>query len=130
MKFGNDEYQRTNFPLSLAYAITAHKCQGETLEEVIIDFGPDLAHKIKNYICPGSFYVARVKMGVKVFLKSFDRSYIQVNKSIEEKVSAMRKFRQYKSKKIYLDERIFETNCDEIKVGYLNINGLLDEGSC
>ena len=24
MKFGNVEYQRTNFPLSLAYAITAH----------------------------------------------------------------------------------------------------------
>ena len=29
-KFGNVEYQRTNFPLSLAYAMTAHKCQGET----------------------------------------------------------------------------------------------------
>ena len=28
LNFGNVEYQRTNFPLSLAYAITAHKCQG------------------------------------------------------------------------------------------------------
>ena len=46
VKFGNVEYQRTNFPLSLAYAITAHKCQGETLEEVVLDFGPDLTHKI------------------------------------------------------------------------------------
>ena len=26
-------------PLTLAYAITAYKCQGDTLEEVIIDFG-------------------------------------------------------------------------------------------
>ena len=28
LKYGSVEYQRTNFPLSLAYAITAHKCQG------------------------------------------------------------------------------------------------------
>ena len=55
---------------------------------MIIDFGPDLVNKIRNYILPGSFYVAltRVKMGSAVFLKSFDPSYIQVNKSIEEKV--------------------------------------------
>ena len=39
-KFGDVEYQRSNFPLSLAYALTAHKCQGEILEE-IIDFGAD-----------------------------------------------------------------------------------------
>ena len=57
LKLGNVEYQRSNFPLALAYAITAHKCQGETLEEVIIDFGPDKKNDIKNYICLGSFYV-------------------------------------------------------------------------
>ena len=130
VKFGNVEYQRTNFPISLAYALTAHKCQGETLEEVIIDFGPDLANKIKNYICPGSFYVAltRVKMGYKVFLKSFDKNYIQVNKSIEEKMEAMIKFRPYIFKKVYLDEKIFKVDEQEIKVGYLNINGLVDGG--
>ena len=72
-RFGSVEYQRTNFPLSLAYALTAHKCQGDTLEEVIIDFGVDVDRKIKNYICAGSFYVAltRVREGCKLFLKSF-----------------------------------------------------------
>ena len=127
-KFGIVEYQRTNFPLSLAFALTAHKCQGETLDEVIIDFGVDKDRKIKNYICPGSFYVAltRVREGCKVFLKGFDQSYILANKDIEEKVNAMRKFRPYLMKKIYLDEQIFETNDLEIKVGYLNINGLTD----
>ena len=44
-KFANIEYQRTNFAISLAYAMTAHKCQGETLDEVIIDFGPNLEMK-------------------------------------------------------------------------------------
>jgi hypothetical protein len=128
VKFGNVEYQRQNFALSLAYAVTAHKCQGETLEEVLIDFGPDKEHMIKNYICPGSFYVAltRVREGSKVFLRSFDKSYIQVNKKIEEKVDAMIKYRSYIFKKIYLDQKIFAVDKSEIKVGYLNINGLED----
>ena len=128
--FGNVEYQRQNFALSLAYAITAHKCQGETLEEVVIDFGPDLKNKIKNYICPGSFYVAltRVREGKKVFLKSFDRSYIQVNTKIEEKINSMIKHRSYIFKKVYLDDKVFKIDEKEIRVGYLNINGLLDGG--
>ena len=128
MKFGNVEYQRQNFALSLAYAVTAHKCQGETLKEVIIDFGPDLDHGIRNYICPGSFYVAltRVKNGSSVYLRSFEKSYIQVNKKIEEKVDAMIKYRAYTFKKVYLDQKIFDKDDSEIKIGYLNINGLSD----
>ena len=115
------EYQRQNFALSLAYSVTAHKCQGETLEEVIIDFGADQENKIKNYICPGSFYVAltRVREGSSVYLRSFDKSYIQVNKKIEEKVDAMIKHRSYEFKKIYLDQKIFNVEKDEIKIGYL-----------
>ena len=76
LKGGNIQYQRTNFPLSLAYALTAHKCQGETLRYVVIDFGPDKERNIRNYICHGSFYMAltRVRSAEKVFLKSFDKS--------------------------------------------------------
>ena len=114
----------------MAYSITAHKCQGETLEEVIIDFGSDKNRRNKNFICTGSFYVAltRVKEGSKVYLKSFDKSFIKVNQVIEEKVDAMRKYRKYTCKKIYLDEKIFKVENSEIKIGYLNINGL-DDGS-
>ena len=127
-RFGNVEYLRTNFPLSLAYAMTAHKCQGETLEFVIIDFGSDLESNVKNFICAGSFYVAltRVREGNKVFLKSFETSYIIADNEIEEKVEAMLKFRSYKFKKTYLDEQIFVKENSEIKAGYLNINGLFD----
>ena len=128
MNLGNVEYQRQNFALSLAYALTAHKCQGETLQQVIIDFGQDLDNNIKNYICYGSFYVAltRVREGNNVYLKSFDKSYIQVNRKIEEKIQAMIKYRGYEFKKVFLDQKIFNCEESEIKVGYLNINGLLD----
>ena len=131
-KFGNVEYQRQNFPLSLAYALTAHKCQGETLDEVIIDFGEDKENNLKNYICPGSFYVAitRVREGQKVFLKSFEKSFIKVNKKIEEKIETMIKFRSYECKKIYLDQKVFDMENSEMKIGYLNINGLLEANHC
>ena len=47
-KFGSVEYMRQNYPLSLSYAITAHKSQGWTMDEVLLDFGPDLFSKIKK----------------------------------------------------------------------------------
>ena len=122
---GEVKFQRNQFPLTLAYAITAYKCQGDTLDEVIIDF----AHKpgeIKSVPC-GSFYVAltRVKEGKDVYLKSFNESYITVNKRVEEKIETMRKFKPYTFKKIYVSEQIFEDRTDELKLGYFNINGFM-----
>ena len=38
---GEVRFQRTQFHMTLAYAITAYKCQGDTLEEVIIDFSDE-----------------------------------------------------------------------------------------
>ena len=40
----------------------------------------------------------------------------------------MRKFKAYKFKKIYIDQKIFTNEKEEIKAGYLNINGLVDGG--
>ena len=124
---GGVKYQRTNFPLSLAYAITCHKCQGLTLDEVIIDFGEDKEKKIRTFLQFGSFYVAltRVRNGSKVFLKSFDRSFIVENKSIRAKLEAFKQFNSYKTKKVYIEEEIFENPENEIKIGYLNCNGLM-----
>lgn len=97
---------------------------------MIIDFGPEKGKNIRNFICPGSFYVAltRVKEGKNVFLKSFDKSYIMVDQKIEMKIDAMRTFNPYPFKKIHVDEEIFEDNKKEIKCGFININGLFDGG--
>ena len=64
----NFNWVREQFPLTLCYAITAHKSQGQTLEEVIIDF----SEKNSRINC-GSFYTAlsRVRNGANVFLKDF-----------------------------------------------------------
>ena len=95
----------------------------------MVDFGADKKKKIKNYIVEGSFYVAitRVRSGTKLFLKSFERSYIKTNHEIKGKIIAMRKFKPYIKKKIYLDEEVFNDPASEIKIGYLNINGVESE---
>ena len=111
--------------MTLSYAITSYKCQGATLDEVIIDFAHE-QREIRRVPC-GSFYVAltRVKEGKNVFLNSFSESYITVNRRVEEKLDAMRKYKPYIFKKIYVKDQIFEDNTDEIKLGYFNINGLM-----
>ena len=97
---------------------------------MIIDFTEDKNLKIKNFICPGGFYVAltRVKHGSKVFLKGFDRSYICTDRNLKEKVNSFRKFNSYEVKKVYLNEEIFKSPEKEIKMGYLNINGFFNGG--
>ena len=121
IKMGNVEYQRKQFSITLAYALTAHKCQGETFDGgVIVDFDD-------GYIISGSFYVAitRVKEGNKLFLKNFDKSYIKAYKGVEEKIEEMRENSPYIFKKTYLDEKCFQFDKDDVKIGYLNINCLL-----
>ena len=115
---GEVRFQRHQFPITLAYAITAYKCQGETLEEVVIDFSRETGGK--GNIQTGSFYVAltRVKEGKDVYLKCFDENYITFNVRVEEKIESMRKFKAYIFKKIYISDPIFEPDCEEIKIGY------------
>ena len=121
---GEIRYQRCQFPLTLAYAITSYKCQGDSLKEVIVDFSSDGE---KRHIQNGSFYVAitRVSQREDIYLKSFDKSYITFNKKVEEKIKSMRKTRSYNFKKIYLNDQIFKLN-REMKLGYLNIRGFLE----
>ena len=108
--------------------MTAHKSQGATLTEVLLDFGPDEDLKIKNYILPGSFYTAltRATEGRFVFLRSFDPSYIVVNTAIKSKIDAMIQQKQYEFKKVFLDQKVFVDDSNELKAGYLNINGLTE----
>ena len=120
---GEVRFQRTQFPMTLAYAITAYKCQGDTLNEVIIDFSHDPGER--GNIQFGSFYVAltRVKEGKNVYLKQFDESHITFNEKVERKISAMRQYKAYRFKKVYLSDQVFKETNKEVKLGYFNMRG-------
>ena len=66
----------TNFPLSLAYAVTIHKSQGATLDSATID--------LKNLFEAGMAYVAlsRVKDPKYLFIEDFNIKSIYANKDV------------------------------------------------
>ena len=123
---GNVNWMREQFPLTLCYAITAHKSQGQTLDEVIIDFSAK-----KSYIMNGSFYTAlsRVKFGHNFFLRDFKEEYIKANENVAKKMTAMKLSSPYQFKKVYLRDQVFRDNEDELKIGYININCLFNNRS-
>ena len=49
---------------------------------------------------------------MNIWVKKFDPKYIKVDKTIEEKVNAMRKFRPYLLKKVYLHEQVYSSLSD------------------
>ena len=117
---GNSSVVRTQFPLTLCYALTAHKCQGQTLEQVIVDF----TGARKNDA--GSFYTAmsRVRNGKSLYLRDFKPEYISANELVERQMKSMKISVPYTFKKFYLDVNMFEKPDNEVKVGYVNINCL------
>ena len=127
VKSGDVSYQRKQFPAVVSYAVTSHRSQGDTLEEVIIDFRPEPGQKA--YITEGSFYVAitRATRSDDVYLADFDESYIKVNKNVMQKIETMRKFKSYKFKKTYFEDKVFQNDGQELKLAYLNVNDLTAE---
>ena len=75
-KYARINYNRQQFPLMLAYALTIHKCQGMTLDTALIDLGP-------NTFGDGMAYVAltRLKELKNLHLIDFDVTKISANKN-------------------------------------------------
>jgi len=68
------EATRLQFPLKIAFATTIHKCQGQTLQSVVVS--------LRGYFGPGQAYVAlsRCKKLSNLHLTDFDERCIKVNK--------------------------------------------------
>ena len=77
---------RKQFPLTVAYAITVHKCQGLSLDCAIID----LSNKV---FCAGMAYVhvSRVRSLGGLYLTSFDPASIIVSSNCLKEVNRLRK---------------------------------------
>ena len=79
---------RTQFPLTLAWAVTIHKCQGLTLSEIVID----MTHAKGNFK-PGEAYVvcSRVKSLDKLHIINYTLSQIHVSEHVENEMKRLRK---------------------------------------
>ena len=76
---------RKQFPVTVAYAVTIHKCQGLSLDCAIVDLS-------NNVFCAGMAYVAisRVRTLEGLHLSAFDPKSISVNNSCLEEVNRLR----------------------------------------
>ena len=79
---------RTQFPLTLAWAVTVHKFQGLTLSEIVIDMTP-----AKGKFRPGEAYVAfsRVRTLQKLHIINYTQSQICVSEHAEKEMKRLRK---------------------------------------
>jgi len=76
---------RKQFPLTVAYAITVHKCQGLSLDCAIVDFSDKV-------FCAGMAYVAmsRVRSLDGLYLTSFNPASIIVSNDCLKEVNRLR----------------------------------------
>jgi hypothetical protein len=70
----NTYMSRTQFPIHLAWAITIHKCQGLTLDAVLLDIGVEVFELGMSYVA-----LSRAKLLKNVHLLEFDPIRLQCN---------------------------------------------------
>ena len=73
--------------------------------------------------------MTRVKKGTHFHLKEFKPEYIQANKEVEKKMKSMMTFSPHQFKQVYLDQELFTNPGEELKIGYINTNGLYNSES-
>ena len=79
---------RSQFPLTLAWAVTIHKCPGLTLPEIVIDMTP-----AKGRFTPGEAYVAfsSVRTLEKLHIINYTQNQIHVSEHVEKEMERLRK---------------------------------------
>merc|ERR1711895_395375 len=119
-------FKRSQFPLVLGYAITCHASQGITKERVIIDY-TETRPKHALFSVPFS----RCKTLDGIFLKSFKTQYVYCDPQVLNEYDRLEKNAMYQFSNTYLYDNWLinastkEPSFEEIKMSYLNINGLL-----
>ena len=88
-KKGSFQATRSQFPLTLAWAVTIQKCQGLTLSEIVIN----MTHVKKGKFKPGEAYVAfsRVKTLDKLHIINYTQSQIHVSEHVEKEMKMLRR---------------------------------------
>ena len=114
------QISRRQFPLTLAWAITIHKCQGMTMDNIVVSM------KGSHRFGKGQAYVAfsRVKTLQGLHITNFDPKGIKTNKDISTEMENMRE----KSLPLIPKPELLSRNRPEwITVGHLNIRHFSDK---
>ena len=114
------QINRTQFPLTLAWAVTIHKCQGLTLEKVVVDMKG--AKRFNN----GQAYVAfsRVKSIHGLHILNFDESGIKTHSAVTD---AMKELHNKYLPIPPLPEFDNPELASAITIGHINIHYFLDK---
>ena len=104
---------RTQFPLTLAWAVTIHKCQGLTLPEIVVDMSPK-----KGKFSGGQAYVAfsRVRELAKLHIVNYSRTQIRVSEYAEEEMNRLRQ-----ATLVCMSDNIFSAGPSDISLLHINI---------
>ena len=107
---------RLQSPLKLSWAVTIHKCQGLTLDEIVIDMS---LNKGKYY--PGQAYAAfsRVKTLDGLHIINYTRSQIKISPNVEEEMERLRQ-----NCLPQLPTNLFEPDPGHIKLLHINIGNV------
>ena len=120
-------FKRSQFPLVLAYAITCYASQGITKERVIIDY---TGNRQKHALFSVPFSRGQTLDGI--FLKSFKPQYVYCDHQVLNEYERLEKSAMYEFCNTYLYDNWLinastkQPSFEEIKMSYLNINGLVD----
>ena len=118
----NIKATRTQFPMVLCFCMTSYKSQGQTLMAVILDYKDSIPKH-------GQFYVGmtRIRSAEGLFVRNFEPSQVLCRNDVKKELSILKNTRQYIMYRTYLDEKIWKDDVHEIKIGYQNIDGLLEK---
>ena len=104
---------RSQFPLTLAWAVTIHKCQGLTVPEIVIDMTP-----AKGKFKPGEAYVpfSRVRTIDKLHIINYTWNQIHVSEHVVEDMKRLRK-----NILPQMPSNLFQTLLGGLKLLHINI---------
>ena len=107
---------RKQFPLTLAWAVTIHKYQGLTLQEIVVDMCPS-----KGQFSAGQAFVAfsRVRELCKLHIVNYTCTQIRVSPNVANEVARLRK-----NVLPTMPHLLFHTISTDISIIHLNIGGI------
>lgn len=108
---------RKNFPLSLAWAVTIHKVQGMTMDEIVVDMTPG-----KGRYDNGQAYVAlsRVRTYENLHIINYDRNQIRASAKVHSEMKRLEKNRLEPLE----PSKIRSIDSSQLKILHLNVQGL------